>query len=257
MKSPKTAIVVLAAGKGTRMKQAVPKALVPVGGLSMVLRVLRSVERANFGTKPIVVVGYKKNLVMKAVGNRARFAVQKNQLGTGHALATAMPSINKNTNQVIVIYGDHPFFTFKTIQELATLQRKTSAAITLATVVVSNFRGPRQVFLRYGHIVRDKSGKNIKSCVEYKDATRAEKAIKETNSGAYCFDAKWLSKNLRTLKTKNAQHEYYLTDLIGLAVSAGRRVVPLQLKNWREGFGVNSLAEVKIANRFVHDKFSV
>ncbi|OGL59658.1 hypothetical protein A3H10_02930 [Candidatus Uhrbacteria bacterium RIFCSPLOWO2_12_FULL_46_10] len=243
----RTGIVILAAGRGARMNHAIPKVLVLVGGVPMILRALSAAEAANFKTKPVVVVGYKKELVKKIVGARARYAWQCRQLGTGHAVAATKSLLYKKVGQVIVIYGDHPFTSANLLRRLASLQERTRAVVAMTTVVVPNFLGPRRIFLRYGHIVRDPRGRFVKRCVEYKDATARERAIREVNSGHYCFEAKWLWQSLPKLKRKNFKNEYYLTDLIGLAVAEGRRVAPLALKNWHEGLGVNTMEEVKIA----------
>lgn len=265
-KKIKTGVIILAAGKGTRMNhnfstrvaglhsagRVVPKVLVPIGGVPMILCALAAVEKADFKTKPIVVVGYKKELVKKAVGNRANYVWQRRQLGTGHAVAVAKPLLYKKVNQIIVIYGDHPFTSSSLLRRLAELRQRTKAAVAMTTVVVPNFLGARRIFLRYGHIVRDTSGRFVKHCVEYKDAARRERAIREVNSGHYCFDAKWLWQSLTKLKRKNFKNEYYLTDLIGLAVAEGRRVSPLALTDWQEGIGVNTIGDVRVAERLVH-----
>ena len=262
MHTIKTGIIILAAGKGTRMNhdprtgparrdgtgQCLPKVLVPVNGVPMILRALASVEAANFETQPIVVVGYKKELVKKIVATRANCVWQRRQLGTGHAVAVAKSSLYNKVGQVIVVYGDQPFTSANLLRRLAALRERTNAAVAMTTVVVPNFLGARQVFLRYGHIVRDSSGQFVQRCIEYKDATAHQKRIREVNSGHYCFDAQWLWQSLPKLKKKNFKNEYYLTDLIGLAVAEGRPVAPLALTDWCEGIGVNTIKEVKIAN---------
>ncbi len=163
----------------------------------------------------------------------------------------AAKNLKHRADQVVVIYGDNPFFRTETLRQLVRAQARNHAALSLSTVVVPNFLGPRKLFLKYGHIVRDASGKHLEHCVEWKDATKRERAIREVNSGAYCFDAKWLWQSLPKLKKKNVSGEYYLTDLMGLAVSEGRRVIPVPLKHWREGLGANTLEDIATAERLM------
>ena len=254
MKKPRTGVVILAAGKGTRMAHDLPKVLVPVGGVPMILRALAAVERASFGTKPVVVVGDRKNLVIKTEGSRARFAVQRRMLGTGHAVMVAVPLLKGKVDEVLVVYGDNPLSSSQTLRNLVRLRHRTRATMSLITVTVPNFIGPRRVFLHYGHIVRDRNGQFLERCIEYKDATRRERAIHEVNSGFYCFEAKWLWSNLGKLQPNNVKGEYYLTDLLGLAVLQGRKVAPYALKNWRQGIGANCLADVRIADQLAKSK---
>lgn len=248
MKGP--SVIILAAGRGTRMSAKLPKALVPVGGVPMIMRSLMTVARAGFDIKPVVVVGYKGALVKQIGGNRARYVTQRQQLGTGHAVAAARPFLRGRVNQVVVVYGDHPFVTPLLLNRLVKMQRGRRAVLACATTVVPDFRGPRQTLLRYGRIVRARD-RSILRCVEYKDATLRERRIREVNSGYYCFDAAWLWKNLKLLRRDNVQHEYYLTDLIGLAVAQGRRVVLVVSRNWREGLGINTDKERQVAEKFV------
>ncbi len=247
--SKKAVAVILAAGKGTRMNHYLPKALVPIHGVPMVVRLLDSVEKAKLGTRPVIVVGYKKKIVMKKVGRRARFVDQKRMLGTGHAVMVTKKLLQREASRVIVIYGDNPFFSPATIRDLVRKQRQSKAVLALSTVVVPDFKGPRKLFAKYGHIVRDKTGKKLERCVEWKDATRRERSIREVNSGAYCFDATWLWTALTKLKTKNVSGEYYLTDLMEVGVREGKLVLPVPLKHWREGIGANTLEDIAAAER--------
>ena len=250
----KIGVVLLAAGKGTRMNSNMPKVLIPVAGEAMILRTMAAIEAASFGTKPVVVVGYKGKLVERVVGKRARFALQKRQLGTGHAVAAAMPFLKGKVDQVIVAYGDHPFLTANMLRQLAALQQRTGAAMALTTVLVPDYRGVRQIFYRWGRIERDTTSRFVRRCSEYKDATVAQRKIREVNSGQYCFNAAWLWRTLPKLERKNAQREYYLTDLMALAVSDGERVVPLVLKDWRHGIGANTQREVLLADRLARQQ---
>ena len=135
------------------------------------------------------------------------------------------------------------------MKKLITHRRKNRAAISLVTLRVKNYIGPRQVFLKYGRIKRDGAGKFITKLIEYQDATYIEKNIKEVNSGFYCFEAGWLQRNLGKIKLRASPREYYLTDLINMAVEQGRLVVPVNPLDGREGMGANSLSDVKRIER--------
>lgn len=247
----KTVAIILAAGKGTRMAHELPKALVPIKGVPLTLRTLAAVERSAFGTKPVVVVGYRKQLVKKAVGSRAQFVNQTKQLGTGHAVAVTKKLLNNKASDIVVVYADSPLVKPATLRSLVQVRRRMKAVMSLVTIRVPDFRGIRGQFKKYGHILRDPSGTFLQECVEYKNATPKQRAIRELNSGFYCFDAKWLWKSLPKLKPKAVSGEYYLTDLMGLAVSEGKRVAILPLKDWREGLGINTLEDVRVVEKFI------
>lgn len=248
-----TAVIILAAGKGTRMNQSVPKVLVPVLGKPMIEWVLTAVQKSKVNNIPITVVGFEKNKVIKQLGNRCEYIEQKKQLGTGHAVAVCKTRLRNKAKQVVVVYGDHPTLHPSVINELINKQAKTKAVVVIGSVKVPDFRGNKSAFLRYGHLVRDKSGKKILRCVEYKDATKQEKAIKEVNSGYYCFDANWLWDNIDKIEKKNFKNEYYLTDLTGMAVKQGKKVTAIPVKDWRYGLGSNTPSELKVAEKLLKE----
>lgn len=248
-----TAVIILAAGKGTRMGQSVPKVLVPVLGKPMIEWVVEAIVQSVVNSKPVVVVGYGQTKVRKQLGERGVFIEQKKQLGTGHAVAVCKDNLLNRAEQIVVVYGDHPTINASTINELIAKQSKTKSVIVIGSVKVPNFRGKRSAFLRYGHLVRNDSQKKVLRCVEFKDATKKEKAIKEVNSGYYCFDAKWLWNNVTKIQNKNSKNEFYLTDLIGLAVKQGEKVTAVPVKDWRYGLGTNTIAELRIAERLISE----
>jgi UDP-N-acetylglucosamine diphosphorylase/glucosamine-1-phosphate N-acetyltransferase len=249
-----TAVIVLAAGKGTRMNQLVPKVLVPVLGKPMIEWVIDSISKSSIKTKPVAVVGFGQRKVRKQLGNRCVFVEQKKQLGTGHAVAVCKSNLKNSTKQIVVVYGDHPTLHPSTINKLIYTQAKTKSAVVIGSVKVPDFRGKRSAFLRYGHLVRDKSGKKVLRCVEFKDATKKEKEIKEVNSGYYCFDSKWLWENIDKIDKNNLKQEYYLTDLIGMAVEQGETVVAVPVKDWRYGLGTNTPSELKVAETLLLER---
>jgi bifunctional UDP-N-acetylglucosamine pyrophosphorylase/glucosamine-1-phosphate N-acetyltransferase len=235
-------IIILAAGKGMRMKSDLPKVLNPIKGEPMINYLIKSIKWSGVDERPIIVVSPdNKNLIKRALKNfNCCYAVQKEQLGTGHAVTSAR-RLAANAERIIVLYGDHPFLKKETINKMASLKK---VVITLATVKVKDFKDWRNNFSHWGRIIR-KNGK-ITAITEFKDAVDKEKKIKELNPALYSFDADWLWKNLKKLKNENAQKEYYLTDLIRLAFSEGQKINFFEI-NPREAIGINSKEELEVA----------
>ena len=197
--------------------------------------------------RPIIVVSpANKNLIKRALKNfNCCYAVQKNQLGTGHAVSSAR-RLATGAERIIVLYGDHPFLKKETINKMAVLNK---SAISLATVKVKDFKSWRKNFFHWGRIIR-KGGK-ITAIVEFKDASDREKKIKELNPALYSFDALWLWKNLKKLQNNNAQGEYYLTDLIKLAFKEGLKIDSFEIDP-REAIGINSREELDAAEKVLY-----
>lgn len=236
-----TRIVILAAGKGKRMGADVPKVLLSVGGVPMILRLVGSVERAGFG-KPIIVIGHGCEAVRSTVGERAIFVLQKEQRGTGHAVSVVQSAVGGAKN-IVVLYGDHPFISAESICRVIKLRRPSPVA--LMTTTVSDFHDWRRVFEHWGRILKDARGE-IVGIKEWKDATDEERRITEVNPGLYCFDSDWLWQHIGELQDTNAQQEFYLTDLVHIAVGQGHRI-PTLLIAPEEALGVNSPDELAIA----------
>jgi bifunctional UDP-N-acetylglucosamine pyrophosphorylase/glucosamine-1-phosphate N-acetyltransferase len=239
-------IIILAAGKGARMKSDLPKALNPIKGEPMINYLIRSVKWSGVDERPIVVVSPdNKNLISRALKNfNCCYAVQKEQLGTGHAVSSAR-RLAAGAERIIVLYGDHPFLKKETINKMTASDK---SVITLATVKIKDFKDWRNSFSHWGRIIR-KSGE-IAGIVEFKDATDKEKEIKELNPALYSFDAEWLWKNLKKLKNENAQGEYYLTDLIKLAFKEGKKIKSFEIDP-REAIGINSKEELEVAEGLI------
>jgi bifunctional UDP-N-acetylglucosamine pyrophosphorylase/glucosamine-1-phosphate N-acetyltransferase len=219
MPRPRTPIaaVVLAAGKGTRMKSARAKVLHDVAGRPMAYY---PVKRAlEVGADPVaVVVGHQAEAVEKALGAALpgaplRFAVQAQQLGTAHAVLQAQKALRGHTGPVLILAGDTPLLTAEVLAAVAAAQRKARAAVALATMVPASPRG-------YGRVIRDVRGMAVR-VVEDKDATDEEREIREVNTGIYCVEAEFLWKALRRVGSANAQGEFYLPDLIAIAAARG------------------------------------
>ena len=247
----RTKIIILAGGKGTRMGGDLPKVLSQVKGKSMIRHLLGGVESSGIDTNPTIIVGYKKDLVIEELNKENKkynFIYQEEQLGTGHAVNLAKDSLKDNAENVIVLYGDHPFVSAETIKKLKEKHDESGKIITLATVKLPDFKDWRINFVNFSRIVRDENGKIIKD-IQYKDATDEEIKITEVNPCYFCFNAKWLWENLDKLKTDNNQKEYYLTDVIKIATTDGIEIESIDLDP-REALGANTKAELEILEKF-------
>ncbi len=230
------AVVILAAGEGTRMKSGKAKVLHEVLGRPMVSYPLE-VARALRPEKTVVVVGVQANEVKAALRDyEVDFALQKQQKGTGHALMSAMPALQGLDGDVLVFYGDGPCLTADTLKGLIKLHRKRKADMSLLTVELADPSG-------YGRILRDGSGR-VQGIVEHKDCTSSQRSIKEANPGLYCYGAGFLRDNLKRLKNDNRQKEYYLTDLVEMAVKSGLKVASGKVEDPADVLGINSRWEL-------------
>jgi bifunctional UDP-N-acetylglucosamine pyrophosphorylase/glucosamine-1-phosphate N-acetyltransferase len=232
--------VILAAGKSTRMKSALPKVLHPVCGRPMIEYVLDSARQAGVD-RLVVIVGHQAERVRKALSHHddVRFALQSEQLGTGHAVMMAKSHLEQHAGPALILAGDTPLLRRESLVALLDLQRERQAACVIGTAVTDANQG-------LGRIVRDQAGSFVK-IVEEKDATEAEKAITEINTGCYAFDARQLVGALDRLRPENAQKEYYLTDCPRLLSDSGQVVAALNCFAPIEALGVNTrvqLAEV-------------
>jgi bifunctional UDP-N-acetylglucosamine pyrophosphorylase/glucosamine-1-phosphate N-acetyltransferase len=229
-------VVVLAAGKGTRMKSALPKVLHMAGGRSLIDHAL--LTAASLGPASIVVVvGYEADLLRNALEKRPglALAVQEPQLGTGHALLQAEPLLRGAQGTLVLLSGDVPLLRADTLAALVAKHQASKAAATVLTAVVPAPDG-------YGRIVREED--QIASIVEHKDASSVEREIREINSGVYAFDIAPLFDALREIGSSNAQGEYYLPDLVKIYRSRGLTVETVTLEDPREILGVNSRKEL-------------
>ncbi len=244
----KVRILILAGGKGNRMESESPKVLIKVRGESMIKHLISSIMRSKIDDKPTIVVGYKKEEVMAELGNNYDYAVQDNQLGTGHAVITAEKILRNKADHIVVLYGDHPFVGSETMQKLVAKHLDSKAKITLATAKLPDFNDWRTLFYKnFSRIVRDENGKIIKD-VQFKDANDEEKKVTEVNPCYFCFEAVWLWEKLKTLNTDNAQKEYYLTDLIKIAMQEKIKVESINIDP-REALGANSKEELEILEK--------
>jgi bifunctional UDP-N-acetylglucosamine pyrophosphorylase / glucosamine-1-phosphate N-acetyltransferase len=231
-----THVVILAAGKGTRMRSADPKVLHRAGGLALIEHVVRAAGALEPSTT-IVVVGHMADRIQGALGKRPglRFALQEPQLGTGHALLQAESHLAGHSGTVVLLSGDVPLLRPSTLRTLVEAHTSRGAAATVLTARVDCPQG-------YGRIVRQEG--RIAAIVEHKDATPAEREIDEINSGIYAFALEPLFTALRSIGAANAQGEYYLPDLVKIYRERGLVVETVSVADSREILGVNSRKEL-------------
>jgi len=170
-------------------------------------------------------------------------------LGTGHAVKCALDEIKNLIGNVLVLYGDMPLIKKNTVEQIFTEQEKSFANITMMTAKVENFFGQNQCFMRYGRIIRNGEGE-IQQIKEFADCTQEEKQINEVNPGYYCFSASWLKENIVNLENHNQQTEYYLTDLIEMAVNNNEKINNITLPA-EECLGINTLEELEVIKKII------
>lgn len=232
--------LVLAAGKGTRMKSDKSKLVHKIYGKELVRRVVEAAQKS--GVDDIVtVVGYKKEQVQLVLGESVKYAYQEEMLGTGHAVLQAEEYLKDKYGKVVVLNGDVPILRPETIKNLIEKSINNKEYATVLTAIYSNPTG-------YGRIVRDIGG-NIKGIVEEKDATEEEKRIQEINAGIYCFDIQELLKALKKIQPNNAQKEYYLTDVVRIMNEEGLKTGAVIVEDNTEILGVNDKMQLELLTK--------
>jgi bifunctional UDP-N-acetylglucosamine pyrophosphorylase / glucosamine-1-phosphate N-acetyltransferase len=242
------AVIVLAAGEGTRMRsRTTPKVLHAFGGRTMLGHVLAAT--AALGPREtVVVVGHAREAVaahVSAVAPAARAVVQAEQNGTGHAVRVALDELPDLDGTVVVVPGDAPLLTPETLTALVATHRRLSAATTLLTAELDDPTG-------YGRVIR--AGGGVSAVVEHRDATAVEREVREVATSVYAFDAARLRESLHSLSTGNAAGEEYLTDVVGLHVHAGHVVAALVAEDADETLGVNDRAQLAVARAVLRDR---
>jgi bifunctional UDP-N-acetylglucosamine pyrophosphorylase/glucosamine-1-phosphate N-acetyltransferase len=235
--------ILLAAGKSTRMKSAVPKVLHEIFGRPMIEYVLDATRKAGV-ERIVVIVGHQADMVKSALSGHSdiRFALQSEQKGTGHAVRMAAEALADHDGPALVLAGDTPLLQASSLSGLLEAQAARGAACVIGTAVTEANQG-------LGRIVRDASGEFLR-IVEQKDATPEEAAIQEINTGCYAFDSRLLFQSLEQIRPNNKQGEYYLTDVPAILKSTGRTVVAASTFTMTEALGVNTrvqLAEARAA----------
>lgn len=234
--------VILAAGKGTRMKSELPKVMHLMAGQPLIDHVLDKV--ANLGIdKVITIAGHGRERLTEHLGQRTKVVVQSEQLGTGHAVMQVIPYLKEECN-VLVLSGDQPLLSEKTIRALMAHHDATGASATVLTALMDNPFG-------YGRIIKNDAFLGI---IEEKDADACQKEIKEVNTGTYCFESEALISALQKITPKNAQGEYYLTDVFDSLLTSGCKIETMCTQDATEAFGINNRVQLAEAEDILYDR---
>jgi UDP-N-acetylglucosamine diphosphorylase/glucosamine-1-phosphate N-acetyltransferase len=244
-----TQIIILAGGKGVRMKSEEPKALVLLKNKPLVKHILDTIDTLHLPIQPIIVIGHKKDRMREVLGNSYLYAEQEKQLGTGHAVAVVKNSLHPDHKTILVLSGDQPLISKETIERLLKRHEEKKPTITIATVLVPDLEEWSSGLRHCGRIIRG-DNEQVLGIVEFKDATEKEKLIKELNPAVYAFDSDWLWKNISLIKNENKQGEYYLTDLIKIARDQNKKIEAVPVANLIEGLQPNTKEELAILEKY-------
>lgn len=239
--------VILAAGKGTRMKSKLYKVLHPVCGKPMVQHVVDQMSKLNI-QEMVTIIGEGAEKVQLVIGDGSKYALQEAQLGTAHAVLQAEEILSGKEGVTIVVCGDTPLITSETMQALLTQHEEVSAKATILTAKIEDPSG-------YGRVIRNQSG-FVERVVEHKDATELERGINEINTGTYCFDNKALFSALKEVSNDNVQGEYYLPDVIEILKKRGDIVTAFQTEDFEETLGVNDRIALAEAERIMRNRIN-
>ncbi|MEI5994112.1 GlmU protein [Enterococcus sp. 4G2_DIV0659] len=240
-------VIILAAGKGTRMKSKLYKVLHPVAGKPMVEHIMDQVEKTN-PSEVVTIVGHGAEAIKSHLGERSQYALQEEQLGTGHAVLQAQDHLADKQGTTLVITGDTPLLTAETLTNLFAYHQGKNASATILTAHADDPTG-------YGRIIRDHVG-IVEKIVEQKDASEQEARVQEINTGTFCFDNEALFKALSKIDTNNAQGEYYLTDIIEILKKEGKTVAAYQMADFEEAMGINDRVALAEANKIMHQRLN-
>jgi len=253
MKDSKTVqFIVLAGGKGTRMGSDLPKVLVPLLGKPMISHLLDAVVKSGLSVDPVIVTGHRADLVQETLGDKYIYANQKEQKGTAHAVLSAKAMVVE-TDAVIVLYGDHPNVSAEMIHHLWENHQSSDRVMTMGTARVTDFQDWRSIFHDFGRVVRSADGK-VQKIVEKKDANPDELNICEVSPSYFCFSSSWLWEALDMVGNNNAKGEYYLTDLVGLAIEQKLEVNTFPLIP-EEALGANTPEHLKLLEEIMATQY--
>ncbi len=240
-------VLILAAGQGVRMKSNLPKVLHPLAGRPMILHALETARKLT-GAAPVLVVGHGAEAVERVVGDGVETVEQEEQLGTGHAVLQARDLLLGSADLVLVYYADMPLLREETLAQLVDRQRENDGPITMLTVIRDNPQG-------FGRVVRD-GERAIKAIVEEAVATPEQLEISELNAGVYCFQADWLWEHVDQISLTRPKGEYYLTDLVEMAVEEGRNVEGVVTEDASEVLGINTRVHLAQAERVLRHRIN-
>ncbi len=232
--------IVMAAGKGTRMKSKKSKLVHKIYGKEIIRRAVENAKRAGIDDI-ITVVGYQREQIQEVLGDSVKYAIQDEQLGTGHAIIKASKLLEGKKGKVLILNGDHPIMRPETLKNLVEESNKRGESATILTMV-------HDKIIPYGKIIHDTTGR-IKEIVEHKDCDEEQLKIKEVNLGMYCFDIEELLEALKNLKNDNAQKEYYLTDVIKIMYDKGLKTGSIVVTDNAEVLGVNDRMDLQILTK--------
>ena len=235
-------IIILAAGKGTRMKSDIPKVLHTINDKAMIDKVIETANLLN-PEKIVLVIGYKYELLESHLkDSNIKFAYQINQKGTGHAVSKTEPLFQNYKGDILILSGDVPLLSLSTLKKLYSHHKNNNASATILTADLDNPDG-------YGRIIRDKNS-NLKKIIEHKDASLIERKITEINSGIYIFNSEILFSELPNINNKNIQGEYYLPDVLLHIIKQNKKVSLLKTKKYYEIQGVNNMEQLQKLHEF-------
>lgn len=234
--------LILAAGKGTRMKSKLPKVLHKVCGKPMLQYVIEAAKKIG-STREVVVIGSGAELVKETFASVAEFALQEEQLGTGHAVLSAKKNFAESKGTVLILCGDTPLLTSKLLKDFTAAHEKSNCAATVLTADMPDATG-------YGRVIHEEDG-SFKKIVEHKDATDEQKKIREVNSGVYCFDVQKLFSALEKVGNDNAQGEYYLPDVLPILKAEGNKVGVFKAEYCIETIGINTRSQLAAADKAI------
>lgn len=240
-------ILILAAGQGTRMKSRIPKLLHPVGGVPMIRHVLDTAHELA-PQRLAVVLAPDSAAIRSVLGDHVEVIEQAEQFGTGHAVLQAQASLAGSADTVVVLYGDTPLLTATTLRRLLERHTALQPAITMLTAHVAD-----PALRPTGRVVRGHGG-TVQAIVEEPEATAEQRALTECNMGVYAFRNNWLWAHLAQLRPSAAKGEYYLTDLIGMALEEGEPIEAVTIPDFQEALGINSRVQLAAAERIVRDR---
>ena len=245
-----TEVIILAGGKGKRMQSDLPKALTPLNGKAFLSHILETLHSLSPDIQPIIVIGHNGEMIRGSIGENQRYAVQEEQLGTGHAVRCAEPLSRREADTVLVLLADQPLVSRETLDQILSIHAEKKPTVTLATITIPDFTDWREGLLKFGRIIRDENHQ-VKNIIEFKDATEEEKGVKELNLAIYAFEAEWLWKNIPNLKNMNAQGEFYLTDMVKMACEQGKKIETVSVKNEKEAVHPNSKEELELLEKLM------